>query len=72
MNEYINNMNEYINERKEIKKVNTSYISKQQLIDLLSNLDFIAIESARINFITGYNVIDKENVKRLGYNIEID
>lgn len=65
-------MNEYVNINEEIEKVSTSYISKQQLIDLIASLEFIAVESARINFITSYDVIDKGNVKRLGYSIEIE
>lgn len=39
-----------------------SYITKNQFIEMINNLDFIAIEKANIHFITGFvNKINDKN-----------
>lgn len=49
-----------------------SYITKEEFIEIITNLHFTHIESARIHFITGF-VYNTENDKTqtLGFDIEI-
>lgn len=49
-----------------------SYIKKENFIELLNNLKFDSIKSARIEFNTGYEYDAKENTtKTRGFEIEI-
>ena len=54
----------------EIKK---SYISKEEFIEVINSIDFVAIKYCNIDFLTGI-IIDGENgeIKRLSYNIIIE
>lgn len=50
----------------------TTYIKKETFIEILNKLDFYAIESANIEFITMFKLDDKENtVLPRGFKIEI-
>ena len=64
-------MEEYVDEVDEIIAARDSYITKEKFLAILTNLDFIAIKSAELHFITGYKVKGKDNVITLGYDIEI-
>lgn len=49
-----------------------SYIDKETFIEILNNLHFHSIASAKIEFITGFEYDAKENTtKRRGFEIEI-
>lgn len=52
-----------------------SYITKEKFVEMISNLDFKAIERANIHFITGMTINqDRDNnpiVKTFGYDFEI-
>ena len=49
-----------------------TYIQKQQFIDMLQNLNFVAIERADINFITMYKIdIEKDVIEPKGFKIEL-
>lgn len=52
--------------------MNPNYITKEQFINLLNNLDFGYIERAEIDFITNL-IIDNENMTQetRGFNIQI-
>ena len=56
-----------------IKEVSDSYISKEKFIEMISTLDFKYIESGSFHFITGFKYIEeKDEVKKIGYDISID
>lgn len=59
-----------------IDNARNSYISKEQFIYMLQNLDFLQIKEARLRFITGFKTKydDKGNciVETLGFDIDID
>lgn len=49
-----------------------TYIQKQQFIEMLQNLNFVAIEKASIDFITMYEIdAEKNEVKPKGFRIEL-
>ena len=49
-----------------------TYIQKQQFIEMLQNLNFVAIEKASIDFITMYQIdAEKDEVKPKGFRIEL-
>lgn len=49
-----------------------TYIQKQQFIEMLQNLNFVAIEKASIDFITMYEIdAEKDEVKPKGFRIEL-
>lgn len=49
-----------------------TYIQKQQFIDMLQNLNFVAIERASIDFITMYKIdVEKDNIEPKGFKIEL-
>lgn len=49
-----------------------TYIQKQQFIEMLQNLNFVAIEKASIDFITMYEIdVEKDEVKPKGFRIEL-
>ena len=52
-----------------------SYISKEKFVEMISNLDFKAIERADIHFITGITVENNKEgeprIKTFGYDFEI-
>lgn len=52
-----------------------SYISKEKFVEMISNLDFKAIERADIHFITGIIVENNKEgeprIKTFGYDFEI-
>lgn len=49
-----------------------TYIQKQQFIDMLQNLNFVAIERANIDFITMYKIdIEKDVIEPKGFKIEL-
>ena len=49
-----------------------TYIQKQQFIEMLQNLNFVAIEKASIDFITMYMIdVEKDEVEPKGFRIEL-
>lgn len=49
-----------------------TYIQKQQFIEMLQNLNFVAIEKASIDFITMYQIdVEKDEVEPKGFRIEL-
>lgn len=58
-----------------LKEGKQSYISKEKFVEMISNLDFKAIERADIHFITGIILsVDRDNkpiIKTYGYDFEI-
>lgn len=49
-----------------------TYIQKQQFIEMLQNLNFVAIERANIDFITMYKIdIEKDVIEPKGFKIEL-
>ena len=49
-----------------------TYIQKQQFIEMLQNLNFVAIEKANIDFITMYKInLEKDVVEPKGFRIEL-
>lgn len=52
-----------------------SYITKEKFVEMISNLDFKAIERADIHFITGITVENNKEgeprIKTFGYDFEI-
>lgn len=65
-------MEEYVDEKAEILASQESYISKEKFIAMIQELNFIAIKTARIEFITSFKYNGKSNVSSLGYDIEIE
>ena len=62
---------EKIQKEKNIICENT-YIQKQQFIEMLQNLNFVAIEKASIDFITMYKIdVEKDEVEPKGFRIEL-
>ena len=62
---------EKIQKEKNIICENT-YIQKQQFIEMLQNLNFVAIEKANIDFITMYKInLEKDVVEPKGFRIEL-
>ena len=64
-------MEEYVDEVAEILVAKETYISKEKFIAMLQSLDFIAIKSASIDFITNFKCNGKSNVDALGYDLSI-
>lgn len=49
-----------------------TYIQKQQFIEMLQNLNFVAIERANIDFITMYKIdVEKDVIEPKGFKIEL-
>ena len=49
-----------------------TYIQKQQFIEMLQNLNFVAIEKASIDFITMYKIdVEKDVIEPKGFKIEL-
>ena len=49
-----------------------TYIQKQQFIEMLQNLNFVAIETAKIDFITMYKIdAEKDVIEPKGFRIEL-
>ena len=47
-------------------------IQKQQFIEMLQNLNFVAIEKANIDFITAYKInLEKDVIEPIGFKIEL-
>lgn len=59
-----------------IKKTDESYITKEQLMQIISSLEFKKVKSARIEFVTDYiikyNRDDEPYAQSLGFDINID
>lgn len=59
-----------------IKKTDETYITKEQLLQIISSLEFKKVKSARIDFVTDYiikyNRDDEPYVQALGFDINID
>ena len=75
---YNETLKEHTNEYEKlllIKEGKQSYISKEKFVEMISNLDFKAIERADIHFITGIILsADRDNkptIKTYGYDFEI-
>ena len=70
----IKNTNKMLEDGLLIKRCSDSYISKKQLIDLLSNLDFKDVKSLELSVITGYLVRDengKQVIDTLGFVLRL-
>lgn len=49
-----------------------TYIQKQQFIEMLQNLNFVAIERANIDFITIYKIdVEKDVIEPKGFKLEL-
>lgn len=49
-----------------------TYIQKQQFIEMLQNLNFVAIEKASIDFITMFKInAEKDEIEPKGFRIEL-
>ena len=49
-----------------------TYVQKQQFIEMLQNLNFVAIEKASIDFITMYKInAEKDIIEPKGFRIEL-
>lgn len=49
-----------------------TYIQKQQFIEMLQNLNFVAIERANIDFITMYKIdVEKDVIEPKGFKLEL-
>ena len=59
-----------------IKKTDESYITKEQLLQIISSLEFKKIKDARIEFVTDYIIKydrdDEPYVQALGFDININ
>lgn len=66
-------MEEFEKIQKEKKYIcEKTYIQKQQFIEMLQNLNFVAIEKASIDFITMYNIdVKKDEIEPKGFRIEL-
>lgn len=66
-------MEEFEKIQKEKNKIcENTYIQKQQFIEMLQNLNFVAIEKASIDFITMYQIdVEKDEIKPKGFRIEL-
>ena len=66
-------MEEFEKIQKETNKIcENTYIQKQQFIEMLQNLNFVAIEKASIDFITMYKIdVEKDVVEPKGFRIEL-
>lgn len=48
------------------------YIKKEQFVEMLQNLDFVAIERANIDFITLYMMdVEEDSVEPKGFRLEL-
>ena len=66
-------MEEFEKIQKEKYKIcENTYIQKQQFIEMLQNLNFVAIEKASIDFITMYKIdVEKDVIEPKGFRIEL-
>lgn len=66
-------MEEFEKIQKEKNKIcEKTYIQKQQFIEMLQNLNFVAIEKATIDFITMYKIdVEKDEIEPKGFRIEL-
>ena len=66
-------MEEFEKIQKEKNKIcENTYIQKQQFIEMLQNLNFVAIEKASIDFITMYKIdVEKDEIEPKGFRIEL-
>ena len=66
-------MEEFEKIQKEKNKIcEKTYIQKQQFIEMLQNLNFVAIEKASIDFITMYKIdVKKDEIEPKGFRIEL-
>ena len=66
-------MEEFEKIQKEKNKIcENTYIQKQQFIEMLQNLNFVAIEKASIDFITMYQIdVEKDEIEPKGFRIEL-
>lgn len=49
-----------------------SYMTKEKFVEMMNNLNYVAIDSANIHFITGFEYDAKENITRpRGFDINI-
>ena len=66
-------MEEFEKIQKESNKIcEKTFIQKQQFIEMLQNLNFVAIEKANIDFITMYKIdVEKDVIEPKGFRIEL-
>lgn len=59
-------------QQKNILICEKTYIQKQQFIEMLQNLNFVAIERANIDFITMYKIdAEKDVIEPKGFKMEL-
>ena len=64
-----------MNKEVETKKyeIEKSYLTKEELINMLNNIDFISVKKCEIELITGFIInCEENNIRPLTKNIEID
>ena len=78
MEEYKETIKENTNEYEKqllLSQGKQSYMTKEKFVEMISNLDFKAIERADLHFITGITLsVDRDNkpiIKTYGYDFEI-
>ena len=69
-------LNEIYKNNQLIKRACESYLSKEELIKFIENLEFKRVENFTLDTITGYEIKTNNNgdkyVQPLGYKIEIN
>lgn len=54
-------------------EIEKSYLTKEELINMLNNIDFVSVRKCEIELITGFIInCEDNNIRPLTKNIEID
>ena len=56
----------------ELFKIQKSYVTKEEFIQMLSLIEFQAVISARLELLTGVIITKDEEIRKLYKNIDID
>ena len=72
MEETRNDLLQLNNDVQLIKSTRASYLSKEDLIKMIQELNFGEVKSLSLEVITGYRIEENRNVTTLGYDIRID
>lgn len=72
MEETRNDLLQLDNDVQLIKSTKASYLSKEDLIKMIQELNFGEVKSLSLEVITGYRIEENRNVTTLGYDIRID
>lgn len=60
--------NNYLGKIAEIEK---SYISKEEFIDMITRIDFLAVRNCDMSLLTGFLLQEDGNIRELSKRIEI-